>query len=257
MKVGPTLQGNAAHVGITIKISGRKYDCMIDDGSAITVISRQCYLSIPERERPRTKPIPVKLCSVDGSELINYGVADLTFSLGNNTYTEEVVVADITNDMILGLDFLKENHRCSVSYYENALEIDGQKYRTKAIKAISLAVCKVTLTEGGIIPPKSEVIFQGKLKNRGKTPVEGMVESARLSNAKQGLWAARSIVQVQENKVPLLLRNSTEEPVQVFKGQVAGLFLGLGRFSDFQPDPDSRFFSDEPDPDSRSRSSIF
>ena len=189
----------------------------------MTVISRKCYLAIPEELRPPTKHTDIELSTVDGSPMTNHGAIDLRFKLGGITFQEEVMIADTTNDMILGLDFLQNKHRCGLTFYDNMIEIDGHRMKTKAIKTIKVAVCKVAVAEGTIIPSRSETFIMGRVKPRGGIPEQGLLEPARRSNAQRGLWAARSVVEVKDGKVPILVRNPLDEPIQLYKGQIAGI----------------------------------
>ena len=224
--VGPTGSNDteSAHIGITVNTCGKRINCMIDDGSQVTVISNSFYQSIPQNKRPVARPISTKLITADGSPLKQYGEVDLSFKIGRTVFTERAIITDTTNDMMIGLDFLRQNHRCAISYYNNTLEIDGKTFRTETVGSARTAVCKVTLVEGDIIPPRTEVIVQGKVHHKGDIPTQGMLESAWKSNAMHGLWAGRAIVNLENNQVPIVYRNPTEEPVQVRKGQVAGLY---------------------------------
>ena len=189
----------------------------------MTVISRKCYQSIPDMKRPPIRTSNIDLTTADGTPMVNYGVIDLTFKLGTMTFHEEVIVADATNDMILGLDFLQSKHKCGLSFYNNTLEIDGHKLRTKAIETIEAGICKVAVAEGTIIPGRSEKFIMGKVRARGPVPQQALLEPARRSNAQRGLWAARSVVEVKKGMIPILVRNPMDEPVQLFKGQIAGI----------------------------------
>ena len=50
-----------------------------------------------------------------------------------------------------------------------------------------------------------------------------MIESAYQSNAKKGIWAARALVSVENREVPILVRNPSDEPIQLNVGMTAAL----------------------------------
>ena len=59
------------------------------------------------------KPVNLNLVTATGETSAFLGKLNIDMNLGNNEYNHEVLIGDIQNDGILGVDFLTPN-RCDV-----------------------------------------------------------------------------------------------------------------------------------------------
>ena len=82
---------------------------LLDTGSAVTLLRRDTWARItancPQELEPHSF---LKLVGVDGSPLTIHGRAKVYLQLGGKIITLSIVVSSLTNEAILGLDFLQD-----------------------------------------------------------------------------------------------------------------------------------------------------
>ena len=90
------------------------------------------------------------------------------FILGGGKYYIDIVVADISDPIILGLDFLKMN-KCKINLEEDSLELNGMEKIFAVMKGETsdkrYHVSRVMLTKKTTIPPHSIKFVSVKLQN--------------------------------------------------------------------------------------------
>lgn len=77
---------------------------LIDTGAMVTILSNSLYKQIQRTNQ--LSPTNIRLKQADGAEVTVYGTVFLTMKIGLSQLQTSVVVADIQNDGILGMDVL-------------------------------------------------------------------------------------------------------------------------------------------------------
>ena len=117
----PTSTSNADWL-VEVRVDGVPANCLVDTGASSTILSR----SVWEQIGPGNKPLfPVKgernLVDAQGSPLRLAGKGRMKLQLGKQVFSASVMVVEtLTEDLILGRDFLKQ-HKCSVELGERNL----------------------------------------------------------------------------------------------------------------------------------------
>ncbi|KAK3598269.1 hypothetical protein CHS0354_022586 [Potamilus streckersoni] len=91
------------------------------------------------------------------------GKAEVEIMLGTHTFTHEVLLADIQQDGILGIDFLRK-HQCDPIISKAYLNVKGEKvpcYMKSDEK--KMMCCRIASTENVEILPETEVVVNGPL----------------------------------------------------------------------------------------------
>lgn len=84
-------------------------------------------------------------------------------NLGNNELNHDVLIGDIQNDGILGVDFLTPN-RCDILLSKSCLSFEGKKIPCFHFnKTMKPTVCRISVAQDIVVPPEAEVIIPGKL----------------------------------------------------------------------------------------------
>lgn len=78
-----------------------------DTGASKTLLSKRVYDKIPERLRPSLSK-SVSLVGASGRPLKEYGKAIFNLKMGDLCLRAEIVVADIADDGLLGVDILQK-----------------------------------------------------------------------------------------------------------------------------------------------------
>ncbi|CAC5368540.1 unnamed protein product [Mytilus coruscus] len=76
-------------------------------GATVTLVSHALFYRIQKKERPDLEPITQVIISANGTELSIAGKGMFCIEIGQDKFIVEALVADISIDGILGLDFMK------------------------------------------------------------------------------------------------------------------------------------------------------
>ena len=79
---------------------------LVDTGSSHTVISKATYANLETEKRPELTRTSFGMKQADGKPIDILGSAWMNLKIGTICTAIEVIVADIFNDGILGVDFL-------------------------------------------------------------------------------------------------------------------------------------------------------
>lgn len=210
-------------MGIKGRICNQDITFLVDSLSAVTILSWSVYQSIPGTDKPPLSPCE-PLTMADGSLMKVYGSAKMNIEINSKNFDHNVIVANADVPAMIGIDFLRE-HNCTTDFGTNTLVINESDVDTVFVgmTKTNFPVCKVSVAENILVPAKSEMIIPGRVHCKGDVPKDGLVETAFLSNARRGLWAAKAYVTVDNRKVPILVRNPNDEPVQLYKGTTTAL----------------------------------
>ena len=114
---------------IPITINGVKTSALLDSGCTCSVISPELFDRLSQDHTIKISG-PSKLKLADGNFTKSLGRGTFSLTVGSNTAPREqrFVIGVIENDVILGMDFLRENN-CSLKFTENLLTMDNSQER--------------------------------------------------------------------------------------------------------------------------------
>ncbi len=201
------------------QLSGLKTDLLIDSGSSYTVMDRNLFLEIPEKQRPSLNKINLVLRSATGEKLKIFGQANMEIQLGSKKFATTVKVVSLgEKTAILGLDFM-ESQDCTINMGKGIIRMEPDlklKLHRKSVHKCA----RIQASENVCIPPHHEMIITGKInqKHRQFHDSVGAVEpTSSLTHAK-GLFVAKALVNTEQNIVPVKLANFTDKQIQLDKG---------------------------------------
>ena len=91
-----------------------------------------------------------------------HGRGQLQLGIGSLVLPQELWVADIHDECILGLDFL-QTHSCQVNLKDGSLIVGEEENPLNKLKASKEPNCyKAVLTEGVCLPPLAETVVPVK-----------------------------------------------------------------------------------------------
>lgn len=94
---------------LTGLVSGADVSFLLDSGSTSSLLSSKLYQSIMKEHNLPLKSVARKIRDVNDNELSVLGRLDLEIQFKENKYPLTVLVCDISQDAILGQDFLLEH----------------------------------------------------------------------------------------------------------------------------------------------------
>ncbi len=189
-------------------------DWLIDTGCTITILSERRFLALKDDERPILEPYSSSLKSVDDQVISVLGQTKLNIEIGNKWFQHTCIVAEIVNDGLLGVDFLKE-HDVVIDFAKNQVSCHGKTLPTR-FKQLNSRICRVSLGETTVIPPSSRVILQGQTS---KPLANGMwmVEPLTHSPGYQTILTAKVLTKACGSHIPVELMNPTENEIKLEK----------------------------------------
>ena len=81
---------------------------IIDTGARFSLISSDCYESLPDNCKSKIKPVNIRLVNADGHNLCVQGKATVSFLVEGQVFEFDVIVADTLGSLqvIIGIDYL-------------------------------------------------------------------------------------------------------------------------------------------------------
>ena len=89
------------------------------------------------------------------------GQTCVEIQIDQHKFFHNVLIADINNDAILGIDFLTANN-CDVLLSKSCLDVQGDKIPCFRYSNEISTCCRITVSENIVIPPGTEMIVPGR-----------------------------------------------------------------------------------------------
>ena len=166
------------------------------------------------------------LLTVTGESKPFKGKATVQINLGNCTFQHEVLFADITQDGILGIDFMMMN-KCDLIISKSCLKVKGQEIPCYMSNGSQPSCCRVALVENVSVPPESEIIVLGKPLDKLDRSRVGLIEPSLKFVENTGLMVAKVLVDPKNGNLPLRLANMSKEPITVRKNTVSAVLQAV------------------------------
>ena len=191
---------------------------LIDTGAARSVLSFEVYNSLPASVKFSLSSEHSAIALANGQQAKTYGVGHVVMRLGNSEFQMHVIVAEIEDEGILGMDFLSQvDSRIDIA--TNQLSINGEVFDCSDFKNQPLS-SRCMVRRSTMIEPNTEVIVPVLVHKRSfnldpKSSQLGtrLLEPCLNSHLQQkGLYVARTLVDVTEDRVvPLRVFNVSNE----------------------------------------------
>jgi len=131
----------------------------IDTGASRTVLSRKAYNNITKSKRPKLEDSNT-LASADGKPLQEFGKANFAVKIGKLEFETEIIVANIEDEALLGLDVLMKSDwgPADLRLSDGIMLLGGTTIPCIKIDQ-SGPVRQIRVADNVDIPPRSEIII--------------------------------------------------------------------------------------------------
>ena len=221
---------NETAVYVVGHIEGYKTDMLQDTGSSVTLVHRRLFnklgpnLPLEEFREP--------IISANGDLLDIVGTCKLRLCVGGVDVVHSVLVAgDITQDCLIGVDFLVGN-KCKLDFETGTLVAKGRTVvLSSAMDRERPMVCRVSLSETVTVPGEHEMLMQAKLVHSGSAEgVTGVIEASSGFAEKHSMLMARVLAEpTHDNLVPVRVVNTSPTPVTLYNNSHVGTFSEVDR----------------------------
>ncbi|XP_060561567.1 retroviral-like aspartic protease 1 [Ruditapes philippinarum] len=104
------------------KVGNVSVNCLVDTGATVTVISENLWLKL--KSKNKITPFELSVSSTSGDLLKVKGQTEIDLRFKRHLYKTKVVVAEIGNDVVLGLDFMQQYGVC-IDVIRNTMKLKG------------------------------------------------------------------------------------------------------------------------------------
>ncbi|CAG2248036.1 unnamed protein product [Mytilus edulis] len=202
---------------LALNILNLKIAALVDTGSSINVISQQLFNSIPETHKSWVNSTSEKIVLANNQSVNIIGVSRIKIQIPQGKHWILVhVFSQTSHPLLLGTDYL----------VSKKIMLDFSKL------TVCSRFCKVKNQKRLSVLPNSEMIVWGKVHNDILHGMQGICTNHNYL-FKLGVLTAKSVVSVNKDKlVPVKLFNSTNEIVDIPRGQIVAKFEILDNDSD-------------------------
>lgn len=135
-------------------INGASCEITLDTGSNISIVRPDILKDVSS---DLLQPVHSYIRTVTGEQAPIHGKGQLQLGIGPLVIPQELWVADIQDQCILGLDFLYPNG-CQVNLRDQLLTIGEHQIPLKRSSIVTDQVCKAVLVRKVCLPPLAETI---------------------------------------------------------------------------------------------------
>ncbi|XP_056006949.1 uncharacterized protein LOC130050723 [Ostrea edulis] len=225
---------NEKGVYVTARIHGMDTYLLVDTGATVSLLSTICYDNIARATGQSLTKVDRDVLSASGSALKVLGKVAVDFNLDGTALQHEMIIADITVDGILGLDFLVRHkavidmclHQISISGTEHPIKLEG-----------SASSYKVAIVHRVTVPPRSELMVEGQIctGSDGGLPTQaGLIEPSENFQKSGSCFLAKTLVR-RQNTVPLRIMNISEDSKTIYPGTVVGKLSAIDEVLNLVP----------------------
>ena len=170
---------------------------LVDSGANVSILRKDVFDNIPPPCRPQIKPVRMNLLTATGEASQFLGKADVEIKLDSDTFKHEILLSEIKDTAILGMDFLRL-HGIDVLFSKGCLKVKSVTIPCFTRKG-DIKCTRISVVEMVHIPPENEMIIKGRAVSPISYDSVGIVESTEHFVENTGLLRAKAVVQQKSN----------------------------------------------------------
>lgn len=150
-----------------VKVGKQRFRTLVDTGAECSLMHRRIYDQL--KNKPKLVNKKVCLRSANGTELKCDGCITVQICIGGTEMSQDFyVIRDLNRNLILGLDWLKQNN-VRIYFDLKCLRINGKHY-VNLEEDIHIA-STVRMKKTCLIKPQTAIICYGKVRENPDLPV--------------------------------------------------------------------------------------
>ena len=209
---------------VCVTIQNLPVTFLIDTGSNITILSRNLMERLPPDVTSSVQPTKTKMLTVTGEVTSFLGKTEKELSIGKQKIKHTLLVADIENEGILGMDFLKA-HKCDLVLTRQIYKVNGEEILCFAnSRNAQPQCCRVAVLEPVEIPPGTEMIVPGYNKGIIDRNGTGLIEADTIFLHMKGLLVAKALVCPTTGTVLIRIANPYAQSYKLYKDTIVASF---------------------------------
>ena len=206
-----TVLGKGTSLFVEGRLGMRNCKFIIDTGASCSII-KPCLAKGEVLQGGKH----IRLKTATGELVPVVGQIQTEIRLGNKTFQHQFLVADIEEECLLGLDFMR------IQGFAVDLKMGTFKQGDLEIpvyhKGEMISVKRVLVTKSIVVPAQSESLVWAKIESDKNSKVVGFIEPLN-GVEKHGLMIGKTLVRTESGSyVPVRVMNVTECEKQITKG---------------------------------------
>lgn len=188
---------------------------LLDTGATKTIIRPDLAKKL---DKSHLLPTKWRLRTATGEQATASGEIDLTIIVGNTTIKHRVLVAEVEDEFILGMDIMKK-HGFKLDLKKGVMTVDEEEL---VLHPREDQAVRVLIAEDVTLPERSEVIVKGQLEG-GFCEGNIVMLEPKNDDAKTGTGVVigKSLIKVDKG-IPVRIMNVNFYPVVLKKGTIVG-----------------------------------
>ncbi|XP_028412535.1 uncharacterized protein LOC114535422 [Dendronephthya gigantea] len=205
---------------------------LLDTGSAVTLVHKRLLDRVNQGEG--MSKAQERVVSANGQPLGILGTCKLRIRLGGvDVYHTVLVASDITQDCLIGVDFLAK-YDCKINFGMSSVNVGGREV-SMGNRFEEGGTCeRVRLAETVTVPGGHEMIMSADVRAISDE-VTGIVEPCPEFFSKHSILVARIVTKPRDNHVPVRLLNPSQDPVTIYRDTTLGTFSPANVESPVEP----------------------
>ena len=188
---------------------------------------------IPEERRPELKEHPTVLVTADDQPLKLYGQAVFNIKFGSYWVRHAALVAEVTNDGLIGIDFLSQ-HGVTLNFSTKTISFHGEDLEAQCNRTQEKA-CRIAVTESITIPAGTRKIVQAK-SSKPLATGSWLVEPLSRNHGEKPILVAKTLIQGAGSHLPIEIMNPTNEDAHLYPNTHVGIASRVQKIEDIQPE---------------------
>lgn len=172
----------------------------IDTGASCSLISTNSFDKLPQEKKPKLQKTGLRISGANGSNLKCRGKAMFQLKLGTLSLERIMIIADITDEVLLGADIMMEDEKTDILLSQDLMLMRGVEI--PLVQKVAIGVSrKVYLADNCTIPAMSEIITDVFLDRTEDDALQTswLIEPAPTLSEKYAVALASSLVDPREN----------------------------------------------------------
>ena len=161
--------------------------------------------------------VPFDIHLADGKKLEVEGQALLEITLGPLKVEYPVIITDIGQQAILGMNFMSKQE-CKLDLYHLVMKVQGKEVAMWNEDKSNLQCCRISVSHNMIVPALHEKIIPSRVIRKGNESCLNLIEETNLFTELTGLLVARCLACIGTGNVIACVCNPNVTDIEIHQG---------------------------------------
>ena len=198
------------------KVFDKAVNFLVDTGSAVTLVSVSVVKQL-DKDDFEVVDVPFDIYLADGQKLEVEGQALLEITLGPMKVEHPVIIADIKQQAILGMDFMAKQE-CKLDLHHLVMKVQGKEVAMWNEDKSNPQCCRISVPYDMVIPALHEKVISGRVIRKGNESNLNLIEGTNLFIERTGLFVARSLACISSGNVLVRMCNPNTTDIELHQG---------------------------------------